>query len=89
MTNDAPASIGPGRGLGRRLMFAALIICACSVSISWTWSRLVPDIAGLARVRFAEGLAITVAVLLLGAVFETGRRLASGHGEARRRTPGD
>jgi hypothetical protein len=55
-----------------------ILVCACAVSITWAWNTVITDVSGLARVRFAEGLAIAVSILLTGAVFEAGRRLAAG-----------
>lgn len=63
-------------GPAARAFLATALVLAGAVAATWAWNTIVTDLAGLARFRFAEGLAIALATVLFGALFETGRALA-------------
>lgn len=66
-----------GRDLVRRLALATIIVVCGAIATTWSWNTIVPDLSGLAEFRFAEGLSIAILALLMGALFETGRRLVA------------
>lgn len=75
MTTDTLNDRRHARGLARRLTLAAVLLLACAASLTWSWNTIVPELTGLARIRFAEGFSIALTLLLAGALFEAGRRL--------------
>ena len=73
-------------GLAARAILATALLLAGAVAATWAWNTVVTELAGLARFRFAEGLAIALATVLFGALFEIGRALARGLPFGRDRT---
>jgi hypothetical protein len=59
----------------RKLTVTSVLLLACAASVTWAWNTIVPELSGLARFRFSEGLSLAVTTLLVGAVFEAGRCL--------------
>lgn len=70
-----------GHTLVRRFAVTTIVVVSGAIAATWSWNTIVPDLAGLAEFRFAEGLSIAILTLLLGALFETGRRLVVPRGE--------
>ncbi|MCP4082829.1 MAG: hypothetical protein GY743_21590 [Planctomycetaceae bacterium] len=60
-----------------RILIAAGLLVVSAIAVTWSWNTIVPELSGLARIRFVEGFSITLTVLLLGTLFEAGRRLIS------------
>lgn len=75
MTTDVHNAPTHNRGFLQKLTVAVVLLLACAASVTWAWNTIVPELSGLARFRFAEGLPLAVTTLLVGAVFEAGRRL--------------
>lgn len=85
MTTETPDIRTHRRGLIQRLTLIAVLLLACAASVTWTWNTIVPELSGLARFHFAEGLSIAVTMLLIGALFETGRCVVSSNAQFRHR----
>jgi len=68
------------RSRDRSLMHGTLaalgLLAAGAIAVTWSWNTIVPDLTGLARLRFAEGLSLACLALVSGALFGTGQRLA-------------
>lgn len=77
MTIDAPIARTHKSGLMQKLTLTGVLLLAGAASVTWAWNTIVPELSGLARFRFVEGLSLAVTTLLGGALFEAGRRLVS------------
>ena len=58
------------------VQFSALLI-AGAIAFTWSWNTIVPDLSGLPRVQFAEGLSISTLTVCLGALFALGQKLVT------------
>jgi len=59
----------------RKTLQVCALLIAGAIAFTWSWNTILPDLAGLPRFRFAEGLSISILALLLGALFAAGQRL--------------
>ena len=63
-----------------RIFVGTGLVIAGAIAVTWAWNTIVPDLTGLSRFRFAEGLAIAILMLIMGALFSAGRHPFSGDG---------
>ena len=80
MTTETQGFRGLRRGVFHRLAVAAILLVVGAITATWAWNTIVPDLSGLARFRFVEGLSVAIAAMLFGALFETGRNMVHGVG---------
>jgi hypothetical protein len=84
MTTETPNEPGNRHDLMRSTVLFSVLLLAGATAVTWAWNTILPDYAGLAPFRFAEGISIAIGTLLLGALFETGRGLAARFAFGRR-----
>jgi hypothetical protein len=65
----------------RRLLHVAGLAVVGAIAVTWAWNTVMPNVSGLARFRYAEGLSIALLTVFVGALFESGRRLLGGSRE--------
>ena len=67
-----------GHALTWRMLSIAGLFVIGAIAVTWAWNTIVPDLVGLSRFRFSEGLSVAILAFALGALFEAGRQLVVG-----------
>jgi hypothetical protein len=73
MTHDPLSQTAPH--LGHRLLVAAALLLASAVATTWAWNSSLLHLFDTDRLGFVDGLAISIAVVFLGALFGAARGL--------------
>ncbi len=70
--------LSKGQALTWHILFIAGLFVVGAIAVTWAWNTIVPDLVGVSRFRFSEGLSVAILAFALGALFEAGRRLVAG-----------